>query len=99
MLIYCIFRVARNAENRKRCMEIVNYLQYNDMDNLYLAPQLVFGELYDDFDDYTDILPLCFKLLDNCDKVLVLSQPSPGTIEELDYASEHFIPIEFAYDA
>lgn len=94
MLIYCAHKYGGDPANKDKVEEIISELQLCDSENTYISPIHTFGYLYDDV-TYEDGMELCYDLLNACDKLLVLSEPSTGVLLEIDKAHELHIPIEF----
>ena len=95
MLYYVAHCYENKKENLDHATKITHDLQVADTDNCYLCPLLAFSHLrYSELGRKTE-MELCLDLLSCCDKLIVASGMSDGVYQEIEFAKEVGMDIEY----
>ena len=69
MLIYIAHKFENNPENVEIVKNMLHELNLSDVENTYVSPVTLFGDLYD-LMSYDDGMKKCFTLLAKCDAIV-----------------------------
>lgn len=96
MAIYYVAHAYGNKiENLERAKKITHDLQVADLENTYICPLLVFSHLRYGEIGYEAEMELCIDILSTADKLIVASNISKGVQQEIDFANN--VPMEVEY--
>ena len=95
MLIYCSHKYGGKRENKAAAQRKIAELQAANKHHTYVSPIHAFGWGYKLF-SYEDGIQFCLDLLERCDELYVLSEPSKGVVMEVCRARQLCIPAKYA---
>lgn len=95
MLYYIAHCYEGNPKNLERAARITHDLQVADPDNCYICPLMTFSHLRYNELGYEAEMELCFDLLMICDKLIVASGLSKGVYDEISFAEDMGIEVEY----
>lgn len=97
--IYVAHAYEGESENLEAAKRIMRILQTIDTKSVYICPLIAFSFLEYNALGYDTEMSLCLQLLSRCDRLVVSGNKiSTGVRQEILYAQEHKIPIEYIDD-
>ena len=94
-IYYVAHRFGGDTNNLERAKKITHDLQISDLDNTYICPLLVFSHLKYGEIGYEPEMELCIDILSISDKLIVASDVSKGVQQEIDFANNVHMEVEY----
>jgi hypothetical protein len=94
-LYYIAHKYQANPENFERAKKITHDLQVADLENTYICPLLVFSHLKYGEIGFDAEMELCIDILSTADKLIVASDISKGVQQEIDFANNVHMEVEY----
>ena len=94
-IYYVAHKFSGKQENLERAKKITHDLQVADLENTYICPLLVFSHLRYGEIGYEAEMELCIDILSTADKLIVASDISKGVQQEVDFANNVHMEVEY----
>lgn len=94
-IYYVAHRFGGDTNNLERAKKITHDFQISDLDNTYICPLLVFSHLKYGEIGYEPEMELCIDILSIADKLIVASDISKGVQQEIDFANNVHMEVEY----
>ena len=98
-IYYVAHRFCGDINNLERAKKITHDLQVADLENTYICPLLVFSHLKYGEIGYEAEMELCIDILSTADKLIVASDISKGVQQEIDFANNVHMEVEYLENA
>lgn len=94
-IYYVAHRFGGDINNLERAKKITHDLQVQDLENTYICPLLVFSHLEYDEMEHEAVMELYIDILSIADKLIVASDSSKGVKQEIDFANNVKMEVEY----
>jgi hypothetical protein len=98
-IYYVAHKYQAKQENFERAKKITHDLQVADLENTYICPLVAFSHLEYGEIGYDNEMENCLDLLSVADKLIVASDISKGVSDEISFANDVNMEVEYLEDA